>query len=36
MDFDGATLVPDVTPDPDLFSHGIDVILSRPLRFHRY
>ena len=35
-DFDGAALVPEVTPDPDLFSHGIDVFPSSPLRFQRY
>ena len=35
MDCEGAAL-PAVTPDPDLFSHGIGVVLSRPLRFQRY
>ena len=38
MDFDGASLAPDVPLelDPDLFSHGNAVFPSRPLRFQRY
>ena len=38
MDFDGASVAPDVTLelDPDLFSQGIFVFPSRPLRFQRY